>query len=76
MNDFTKEELEDLYICCGSGIHDDYPLEDWKKELREKIKYMIDNYCEHKDRVSSSDDNGHMVVQCGKCDFVIWHEKD
>lgn len=47
MNDFTKEELEDLYACCGGGAYDFHPLEDWKKLLRIKIKYMIDNYCEH-----------------------------
>ncbi len=51
MNDFTKEELEDLfdnttvainsYTGCDSG---------WKKENRAlilKIQSLIDNYCEH-----------------------------
>lgn len=47
MNDFTKEELEELLICCDSGINDDHPLEDWKAALQVKIQSMIDNYCEH-----------------------------
>lgn len=34
MNDFTKEELESLLLCCGPGIHDDHPLEDWKENLQ------------------------------------------
>jgi hypothetical protein len=47
MNDFTKEELEDLWLCCQGGTYDDHPLEDWKEALGLKIQSMIDNYCEH-----------------------------
>jgi hypothetical protein len=48
MNEFTKEELNDLW--CGLGwliearaYHKLTPLYD----LRHKIQSLIDNYCEH-----------------------------
>ncbi len=66
MNDFTKEELKEIY----------YRLENAPQELEVKIQAMIDNYCEHNDRVATSDENGHMLVMCGRCDMVLWHEKD
>lgn len=47
MNDFTKEELEDLLNCCYSGMHDDHPIEEYKLQLQVKLQSMIDNYCEH-----------------------------
>lgn len=76
MNDFTKEELELISEC----IEADFYHTNWSKSMYEplinKIQSMIDNYCEHQDRVASSDENGHMVVQCGRCDSVLWHEKD
>jgi len=37
MNHFTKEELESIY--CH--------MENEPQELMTKVKYMIDNYCEH-----------------------------
>jgi len=51
MNDFTKEELRhlaDAILYC--------PLESRREKLlliREKIKSMIDNYCEHDYRTSN-----------------------
>lgn len=47
MNDFTKEELEDLFDCCKAAyisgeINPQKPL-----QFKEKIQSMIDNYCEH-----------------------------
>lgn len=47
MNDFTKEDLQDLYSCCQGGMHDDHPLEDYKLALQIKLQSMIDTYCEH-----------------------------
>lgn len=78
MNDFTKEELKDLwaYIREFMGNGYEHPTDHKGYILMRKLQSMIDNYCEHHDRVSSSDDNGHLVVQCGRCDLVLWHEKD
>jgi hypothetical protein len=41
MNDFTKEELENIL----NGNVEIYPSS--YSELRNKIQSMIDNYCEH-----------------------------
>lgn len=47
MNDFTKEELEEIYSALG---------ESWATEavdkLTKKVQSLIDNYCEHKWRES------------------------
>ena len=49
MNDFTKEELEQIVaaICCLDGFMDErgYPRED--ELLINKLQSMIDNYFEH-----------------------------
>lgn len=67
MNDFTKEELQELLICCDSGIYDDHPLEDWKAALQVKIQFMIDNYCEHSTRSEAE----VFVDVCFDCDAMI-----
>ena len=59
MNDFTKEELEDLMIIVGEwGNH----------ELYTKIKSMIDNYCEHD---QGYEQDSMMVDICKKCNEVF-----
>ena len=37
MNDFTKEELEEIYCY----------MENEPIELMTKVRFLIDNYCEH-----------------------------
>lgn len=60
MNDFTKEELEELKHCLYTKASSllqytrkhDHP---WFKEydrLMEKIQSMIDNYCEHDNKTT------------------------
>jgi hypothetical protein len=44
MNDFTKEELEELRYCV-TFTHGD------ANGLADKIQSLIDNYCEHKNNV-------------------------
>jgi len=47
MNDFTKEELDQLLSNIDSmRIYTD--IENWDEELRVKIQSMIDNYFEFK----------------------------
>ncbi len=70
MNDFTKEELEHIlyaYKSCDISA---------VRGLKNKLQFMIDNYCIHNERVATSDENGHMLVMCGRCDVLLWHEKD
>lgn len=75
MNDFTKKELLALEDAMQNMLEIHKP-QDGISPLLNKLQSMIDNYCKHTERVSSSDESGHMVVQCGRCDFVLWHEKN
>ncbi len=70
MNDFTKEELEELqylahfYIQINSIVHDE------AIKIKNKIKSMIDNYCEHKKYSATillNDSNGKIVILCDDC---------
>ena len=54
MNDFTKEELEEL------RQHDNM-----SDELHKKIQSMIDNYCDHELWKFIAD--GGMGFECTKC---------
>lgn len=72
MNDFTKEELFEMLGLASNA----YGIKGRTMPIIIKLQSMIDNYCDHKERIGSSDDNGHMLVQCDKCDVVLWHEKD
>lgn len=44
MNDFTKEELEELMASRCYHLDDSFPADD---KIFIKIQSMIDNYCEH-----------------------------
>lgn len=72
MNDFTKEELEDLLSCCYGGMHNNHPVEDWKEALQIKIQSMIDNYCEHEREVECY--NCMCSVTCTKEKFLQCEE--
>ena len=70
MNDFTKEELEEIVFWengldsyyCEMGYGSEYASEN--NPLVAKIKAMIDNYCEHED---SEADHDYEVMRCNKC---------
>lgn len=59
MNDFTKEELEDIYeaVMDTSIAMFDY--------LPSKIQSMIDNYCEHDPKASSISYTNYFCTKCG-----------
>ncbi len=59
MNDFTKQELEQIY----------YHLENEPQELADKIKSMIQNYCHHQWGLYLSHQGN--VVRCVKCNKEI-----
>lgn len=44
MNDFTKEELDELRASRCYHMDDNFPYED---KLFMKLQSMIDNYCDH-----------------------------
>ena len=71
MNDFTKEELQDLHALLYGGMHDDHPVPDYLIILQDKIKSMIDNYCEH-ERIGQVSDVDYVNI-CTKCkDLTGW----
>jgi hypothetical protein len=64
MNDFTKEELEGLLLCM---VHSSWIYKANKSILQEKIKSMIENYCEHEPH-----GDFHVCVdKCKKCGVII-----
>lgn len=75
MNEFTKEELINIYIAACYELHHGCPPIELE-HVKDKIQSMIDNYCEHKERIQDSDEDGHLLVKCVKCDLVFWHEQD
>lgn len=73
MNEFTKEELEQLK-CSYRHYCSERPYEDWyetSKKLYSKIQSMIDNYCEHKNTSCDCELRCHdcelRCHDCGRC---------
>jgi hypothetical protein len=69
MNEFTKEELEWLLDDIEASLK--YEDEDLPFKIRDKIRSMIENYCEHQD-------NGEAEVFvdiCKKCNFMMIRNK-
>ncbi len=64
MNDFTKEELEEI-VESFDWIESETSW-DWKHPLRNKIQSMIDNYCEHTWFFYLSSNGSRL--KCHKCD--------
>ncbi len=70
MNDFTKDELKDLW----NRIHGKPSLLDTGElaYLSMKMKEMIDDYCEHKDKknINNCIDCGVSEYRCNNCATV------
>ena len=67
MNDFTKEELEQIKFEMDVGqigFHASFTYEMYLV-LERKIQSMIDNYCEHKE--SKMDCDGGISLVCKQC---------
>jgi hypothetical protein len=67
MNDFTKEELLNLYIMCCSWVCNLQDRLEYTDQaaicLQDKLKAMIDNYCDKHD----FRDDGSLLCACTKC---------
>lgn len=61
MNDFTKEDLKIILLDMDTYVEWTNTLTESNRhrELREKIQYLIDNYCEHKRTTEDS-----VLIQC------------
>ena len=68
MNDFTKEELEEI-VESFDWIESETSW-DWKHPLRNKIQSMIDNYCDHE----FNENIGGFCWKCTKCGAKIGDE--
>lgn len=71
MNDFTKEELEELKRCCNWVINcKDTHYTTITYGLPDKIQSLIDNYCEHEFDMTDwvNDSSGCRWYQCKKCE--------
>ena len=64
MNDFTKEELQNIL-----GMAKSIPIDD--RILILKLESMIDNYCEHKNKNSLC--QVRIFYQCNDCGEYV-HE--
>ena len=66
MNDFTKEELINIYnAACYELHHGCPPIE--LEHVKDKIQAMINNYCEHE----GSDPRLVLVKNCVKCNYHL-----
>ncbi len=65
MNDFTKDELEDIYRAISLCDRDGYEV--GASDMLPKIQSMIDKYCEHAQRQYYE----HVpVYECEACKMV------
>lgn len=72
MNDFTKEELNDLIYCLNMADKQDIIMPSDKKcyFILNKIQSMIDNYCEHEWHPGGN----RPWLHCIKCKANFDHE--
>jgi len=66
MNDFTKEELVYLFNELDHNCMR-YQEPDIAYEIKDKIKSMIDNYCDHEFHLNLS--SFPSKLQCVKCEI-------
>ena len=67
MNDFTKEELLKLYSEFNFIVEEYCDPDEIEISIRDKLKHMIDDYCEHKigdEQIATQ--AGHFI-RCAKC---------
>jgi hypothetical protein len=65
MNDFTKEELEELLL--EYELHQHNTRHNWPSlDLCKKLRLMIDNYCEHHKVTVIGENGSHsQCIRCG-----------
>lgn len=71
MNDFTKEELEEILMGYQMHAHNtrhNFPSLDLCKKLRD----LIDNYCEHELKKPSRNAKNKKQISCLQCGYIVW----
>ena len=66
MNDFTPEELKIAYVLINELLLES-SQPPCAHELKEKIKLMIDNYCDH--QLAFHIDQYGNYVECRRCNY-------
>lgn len=68
MNDFTKDELQSIWRWA-----DAYSDKEWYRNLAQKIRPMIDNYCEHEEKETVQIPAAKSIFQnrCKKCRRLV-----
>lgn len=76
MNDFTKDEINKLLWAINYVKENTTNRSDAMSLLREKIKSMVDNYCDHEYLVFLQDQNNEPLInKCINChDLRFSHE--
>lgn len=70
MNDFTKEELEQIRAWATTDV--DLSPSELEISLFDKIQSMIDNYCDHEEEVEViMNAQGGFHMRCKIC-FKMW----
>lgn len=69
MNDFTKEELIIIHldICTYLNMYPMLKSPQHHIDLRDKVKSMISNYCEHEKVVPNYD----CKTECNECGVIL-----
>lgn len=67
MNDFTKDELEQLLFDLDAKIfrYGEVNIHEFSLKLRNKIQSLVDNYCEHDFYMEAA--NKSILARCNKC---------
>lgn len=66
MNDFTKEELKEIYGCLQES--------GWDNELLEKVESLIDRYseCQHQKIVTGAYPRSNPPKKCKSCGAMYY----
>lgn len=64
MNDFTKDELRNILIWANYYCMDSLESQEVCRSFINKIKSMIDNYCEH--TIINIDESCKPCIKCNK----------
>lgn len=69
MNDFTKEELQEIKRCVKYMIKGGTtPYSCFTVEINKKLQLMIDKYCKHEE--VEMDCDGGISLVCSNCGYV------
>lgn len=66
MNDFTKEDWEEIYLAIEASFYTSNRSQSFLKPILQKIQSMIENYCEHENTI----EDRALLEFCRDCGHV------